>query len=87
MKISEMADIASRVPFPLRVAMDRLGEKDPVFKKHIVGIDYAISNNMSDTTIRILIDDFLDYVEQKYFIDRNKANAKIVFFLADQRKK
>jgi hypothetical protein len=34
-----------------------------------------------------LIEDFLDYLEARYFVNREKTRAKIVFFLADQRKK
>jgi hypothetical protein len=87
MKISEMTDIIKRAPLPIRMMIDRWGEKDPLIKKHVVGLDYALTSGMSDTTIRILIEDFLDYVERKYFIDRDKTRAKIVMFLADHRKK
>lgn len=87
MKISEIAFILCKVPLPLRYMMDRLGERDPVFKKHVVGIDFAIASNYHEKVIRILIDDFLNYVEDKYFIQRNKTEAKVVFFLADQRSK
>lgn len=85
MKISEMTDIVSRIPYPIRDAMDRLGEKDQEFKRHIVGIDYALSQNFSDAAIKILITDFLLYVEQKYFVQRHKLESKVVFFLADKR--
>jgi hypothetical protein len=87
MRISEMTDIICRTPFPIRILIDRLGEKDNEFKRHVVAIDYAITNRYSDKTIRILIDDFLGYVEKKYFVDRNKTQARIVIFLADQRER
>lgn len=87
MKISEMTDILKRAPFPLRVALDKMGEKDPVLKKHVVAVDYAITTGMSDRAIRVLIEELLDHVEQKYFVDRGRTRAKIVLFLADQTKK
>lgn len=82
-----MTEIVKRTPLPIRMAIDRWGEKDSVIKKHVVGIDYALSSGMSDKAIRILIEDFLDYLEARYFVNREKTRAKIVFFLADQRKK
>ena len=85
MKISEMTDIACRAPFPIRVAMDRLGEKDSEFKRRLVAVDFAITSGMADAVIRILIEELLDHVEHKYFIDRGKTRAKIVLFLADHR--
>lgn len=87
MKISEMTDIASRAPFPIRVVMDRLGEKDPEFKRRLVAVDYAITDGMADVVVRTLIEELLDHVERKYFIDRGKTRAKIVLFLADQKKR
>jgi hypothetical protein len=82
-----MTHFASRVPFPLRMKMDKLGEKDPDFKRMVVGLDYAIEQGFSDTAIRVLIDQFLDYVEAKYFINRDVVNTRVVFFIADSRKK
>lgn len=87
MKISEMAGIVKRAPLPIRIAIDRWGEKDEAIKKHVVGIDYALEQGMSDRTVRTLIEDFLDYVEEKYFVDRDKTRAKLVLFIADHSKK
>jgi hypothetical protein len=87
MKISEMTYIFQRVPFPLRAAIDKLGEKDPEIKKYVVGIDYAVSSGMNDATVKILMNEFLAYLEEKYFTRRLAEGTKVVFFIADKRKR
>jgi hypothetical protein len=82
-----MTDFFSRMPGPIRVALDKVGEKDDELKRHIVGLDYALTRNFSDAALKILLQDFLTYVDQKYFIQRNRLESKVVFFLADKREK
>lgn len=87
MKISEMTDIVCNLPHPLRLLLDKVGEKDPEIKRMVVAIDYALSQDFDDRVIRHLINSLVAYLESRYFVDRDLSNTKVVFFLADAKKR
>lgn len=87
MKISQMTEFVSRAPWPMVVALDRLGERDNEIKRRVVAVDRALVMNYNDAVIKVLLQELFDYVDTKYLVRRSRLESKVVFFIADARKK